>query len=613
MSTNARATYKLPAANRHIVAFDEYNYFGGYLAKRDMTPIGFDRACPVSPYAPRHPMVMPGCGAVIERAMNNEVDDPFTYAGVHAMSGLDLSNPVFESKEGPTAGQRFVIAGAQIFQVTATGEMVPRYRVTEDPSGSNKNYGRPAHIVLAAIVAENATSFIVQYNSTEGAYGTNPSPVSAMYARRFMNVYKSGQAATPLLGHVTGQVGSPTNISAPASTTTGAEVGTAISANKFVRKLTTMADGRIVYAYCGLQYNGTYNTSSTMSLSYTQCLPKIVVVDPIQGRADSTRAIPYSSGTNRFVNGVPSPLIGRLPENVEGLGTWYYPEVVMPSDGSYAIRMFVVPALPTVVSSIGTTATDTNSAMCTIVGAPENFTMLAPADHTPNARAQISTWTVQEGGDEYLITFGHGNGRVHEENDQSAPASLSQLCVFRIGDNLSELEYSHHMNSAAGYGTVLTDFVASPDFKTVIVMNSTGFGILTWHPTLRRYTASQWRAISGGLYRLHLDTRDQIWVENMEGNVSVFNITMSASVNVEFVDAPSSIIYTGETLEQDVRIDAFTFTGTRIARQVRLSAKGCTFDDGNTVKTVQTSADESTQLTLFVNGSGNVTIDAALV
>ncbi len=611
MASLPRAQYRLPLAIRSIIDLGDFYMFGGQLARRDMTPIGFDRANQAPVVNENHALSLKGAGGVIYRnATAFNFQDSYSsnplrsvYAGAQFLFGMGAQGGVFTSQTGSTAGQKFVMHLDSICQVTDSGDLT--VRSTAPSTGIIwRAAGQNLFIEHSQIIAENATTFFVYVRLGNSNWEASAS-TGAVYLNqrmRILNVDKTTWAwtlgnmwATQIISSITQNTANPT------VATGGAD---AFMNNKGWRYLLTLSDGRMVFTCFGTCLQATQSASQT-SMRY-------FIFDPATGSLSASRAYQSVTGA-RYVNGIPTGLLaGRAPSGVDAEGVYYLPDTVI-TDDTYTIRMFVLPKGLT--ANISANVIEANMAQCTITGLPAGLTLLAPAkvNDASVSKAQISSWLVKDGGEDFLVCYGHGNGILGLDAEANAPVGKHQMVIFKIDPtDPSKLIYVKHYSDAFGYGVVLSQLTGSADAKTIVVYNGSGFGILTWNSVTKSYTVSQFRGIPSGITRLHLDTSGQIWIEDIDCKVYVFNLDLSATVDVQYVGNPASLNYSGTTIEQEVDVTAFSFAGDRIVRTCRLVLKGATFDDGTVQKTITTSATAATRVKIYVNGSGNVNFDAFL-
>lgn len=587
--SNLRAQFKLPDQLRSILEVNGFYYFGGYMARRDMTPVGFDRALPtVAVNNNRIGFSMKGCGAVAHRGSDPE--SVFSAGSAFASSGLVGEDPVFESKSGPTVGQKFTAYAGRIYQVLDSGELQERYQIQPDNMVFSASY------LYTHIVGETSEFLFVLY-MTNDSYHVSYSQQRS----RITRIHKTTGTVIAVPGAINGTAGS-THPSydgsvAPTHQYSGNMVNRAWSL------LRRQDDGRQVYVSYTTNIHGV-----AASVGPNQPYVRYGVLDVDASRFDGSQSY-KSEAAGRTYSGIPSGLLEiERPEELASAGVWYLPD---PTAGTeYKIRMFDLPR------NIPTTAAEVNAIRmvpveCEVTGLPEGMSLANPVAHTASARAQISSWLLKDGNKNYLVTYAHSNARVADDSNAACPPSGHVLVVLEINPaDPSKLSYVSHHADAFGYGVTLPQFVRSADARTLVVASATSFGILTWNSTARAYMASPIRGINGGINRMHLDSFGQVWVESTTGEVSVFNIALSATVQVSFRGNPSGLLYTGETIRQEALVDSFNFSGTRIARAVRLVAIGCTFEDGSVQKTITTSATEQTVIPVFITGGGDVTVDA---
>lgn len=106
---------------------------------------------------------------------------------------------------------------------------------------------------------------------------------------------------------------------------------------------------------------------------------------------------------------------------------------------------------------------------------------------------------------------------------------------------------------------------------------------------------------------LGMDSTNRIWGYAMDkNNGSIHVITPSLSVNVVVTMAASNYTYTGTIINTSATVNAFDFSGSRIAANVSLTIDGTTmtFADGSKQRNILTSASGDTSVALQIYGGG---------
>lgn len=606
MASLPRAQYKLPSVLRNIVDLGDNYLFGGQLARRDMTPVGFDRANPCPVPFESSALSLKGAGGTIIRDsakfLNIDQNMGVHLAGAQFLLGMGPAGGVFTSTSGPTAGQKFVMVTDSICQVTDANDVAFKSTIPRVAGNFYRQQDQWNFIEHAQIIAENATTFFVYVRMSVGyaASGATTTTTDLAQRMRILNVDKTTWAWS-MFNIWANHAALSQNSGQAAVANGGAD---AFMTNKAFRYLTTLGDGRLIFVVYPILWNS--------FLSISQHAIRYFAFDPQTGQIAPTRFYQPTT-TLRYTFGAPTGLLAKSPVGLDVEGVYYLPDTI-PADDTYQIRMMVLPKNLPAVLNTATYNPEVNMATCTITGLPAGLTLLAPGDvDATTTRGQISSWLVKDGTDDFLVCYGHNNGILTRDTESYTPVARHQLVVFKIdATDPSKLTYVKHYSDAFGYGVILSQFTASADGKTLIVYNASGFGILTWNATTKGYTVSQYRGIPSGITRLHLDTSGQIWVEDVDCKVYVFNLDLSATVEVTYVGNPVSINYSGSTVEQDVDLNAYSFAGDRISRSMRVVLKGATFDDGTVQRTLVSSATAATRIKIFINGSGNVNVDAYL-
>lgn len=574
----ARAQYKLPSNCRNIMDIGDFYYVGPYLAGRDMKPISFDRVTPsavTSGMSPFVPFNLSGTGAQVSISGTTYNNSMTASQSLFSDSTIDT---VFASKSGATAGRSFIISqGGVLSEIKSNAEL--EVRASLNLLDSNVL----ASVEYCTIIDENIDWFFVagysrfSNNSTAGSHRLFIIRVSKL---DFTHVIM-------------------TSTSSPTSGAAGVS-----HINKALRYIGRMADGRHLFIVFRTTYNASYAINNMWYL--------VLDTNTVSG------TITYSSSVNNDVNqafysyAVPT---GILPSGEEGtLGHWY--KARQSANDSVTIIRRRVPAVfsGTTIPQIPTT-TSPDYTVCTITGLPQGVVLPTPGEDLANTgnTGQISSWIMRDGNKNYLMYFCHNGGTSQYETSSQTPISRHVLFVLEIDPtDSSKLIYRSHLTNAFGYSQQIMTFCASADRKTLVVGNTNGFGILSWSTDAQTFTVSPWRSVVG-VSRISFDNNSQIWVENSYGEVYIFNPELSASVVVAFEDNTTSVLYSGTTLGINAIINVYNFVGTRIARTVRLQARGCTFVDGTTTKDITTLATDDTIERVFINGQGNVTVDAFLL
>lgn len=568
----ARAQYKLPSNARNIHDIGDFYYFGPYLAGRDMKPVAFDRTVPSSVLGYQNsfvPFNLSGNGVQVSLSTT-----AFDY-GINGSQSLfreGTFETVFTSASGSTIGRNFTITHNGAFsEIKPNGELEQRAVVASVLESTTGQY-----IEFATIIDENIDYFFVvgysRYTNTNTAAG----------ARIFIVRVAKLNFALSLM----------TSASFDYSNNTA---GTS-HYNKAVRYIGRMADGKHLFVVYHTRLYGNINSMWYMVLDTN----------------GTSGSVTYSTGVNSDNAGtfypslIPSPL---LPSSASGeLGRWYRTKIT--GTDACTIQWRSVPEV-----MAGAVPTIPAGANCTIVGMPEGVVLPTPGLN-PSVSANVgqnSLWIVSDNGKNYLIYYNHNGGTAAYENSAQTPISRHVMFVFEINAaDPSILTYVTHIADAFGYSQQLTGFCLNSDAKTLIVCNTNGFGILSWSTDAQSYAVSPWRSVVG-VNRVTFDNNSQIWVENTFGEVFIFNPDLSSSVTVEFENNMTSVLYSGTTIGVNSIINVYNFVGVRMARNVRLNAKGCTFADGTTSKDITTLSTGDTIERIFITGQGNVTVDAFLI
>lgn len=586
-----KAQFKLPSNFRNIHKLDGYYYFGPYLAASDMSPIAFDRVAPAGTVNNTIPFTMNGTGCFLQNTNDTTRGSVSSIQSVFT-DGQPV-NPLFVSAQGATAGKTYVTTHNGLFcELLDTGELVEKTTVV---SGVVQSSGSSD---VMFIFDENANYFFVYY------YSRYQSDTGAMDYTTTSNAYVNNTNRF-VFGRIDKTTMAFTAISNISNVATGAAYafgGGYPSHSKAAKYLGKMADGRHLFLHYPVARPGYFGH---VSMGYMLFDPSSASGTLTYGANNGEDA---STSVATTVRCVPT---GIVPDaaNPTDWGMWYQPWVDYSSNTVSIFKRLV----PTTFGTLSAPPTRAVGGACTITGLPEGVTVMSPTTSVTSGRAQISTWTMTANGKTYLVTYGHTNELVANENSADTPHARHQLFVFEIDAvNGSNLIYKSHHEAAFGYSQQITGFVRALDFKTVVVANSRGFGILTWSDAVAGYLVSPWRDVPG-LTRLHLDESNQIWAEDSAYSVFVFNPDVSSTVSVVFENNISTALYLGSAFSVNTVINVYNFVGERQARNIRVIARGCTFPDGSTSKDITTSATVDTIQSVIVSEAGSVSVDAYIL
>lgn len=572
-----KAQYKLHPVLPQIIEGDKGYYFGATYCTKDLKPVDLLRVPPPNAglYSNRQALSLRGRGLAIQRTS--------TYStvmngcgGLHTTLGISdrLLQP-FSSASGSTSGRRFIVtAGGTLCDIDENDVLIPR-------AVMNTSFSTPA-FVAGFVFAENANSLFV-FCASRDVVGSS----SAADQRR-LTIYivsKSDFSSVPAF----------------TEQSTGAASSQWSSVFKNARYFGEI-DGKHLFALSAQN-----NTSSSfMSMS----LFAITAVDGKAFYGSSGLTLHVAANYN-----VLSTLSGLVPK-AGAAGEFF---TIVPGANPAAavtISKFVIPseiAISTAaVSVIPGSGASTRTNM-TLVGMPDGVQMMPCYSAVSGTYSSMFAPFVTTGanGKRYLNVMSMYGGAADQENYSGYAIANIGLFTFEIADDGTSLIYKSHTLGGFGYGLRINEFLTDDTGRTLILANSTGFAVWTWSDVTNTYIKGEWRVVPAGLRRLHLDSAYKIWVEDQDNSVFVFDMDLSASVNITFDRA--AVTYEGTTVPIKAYVDALSFAGSRIARNVRLVATGCTFDDGSVVKVVNTLTTGALEVPLFVNGGGNVSLNGYLL
>lgn len=567
-----RSQYKLHPNIPNVVETDKGYYFGQVYCTKDLKPADLLRVAPAStlPYNTLSALDIRGKTLAIQRG-NTSLQGA---GSTHATSGmLEKHSLPFISQTGPTVGKRYiVISPGNLCEIDENDVLTYKQMVSDNLSASYQTF------IAGSVIDETATALIVLlYNRV--ASGTTPFRV------RVVSVNKSTWAVTSIISDAG----------------TAADAGSFSTALKNVRYLGMIGDKHLMVM--SPMYGGSTN------LPYVS----FVAFDAAGNwyRNASTAGLLRTTSSNFNVCGIASSAVPK-----DGTGGEFY--LAVPGTNFNTPVTIERYTLPTELAVTGTTSLTTNIAnltrkVMTITGLPNGVTLTpAVSSLSTTLFAQFQPFiTNGQNGKKYLNVVSTFSGTAAQESETGYPLANIGLFTFEISADGESLIYQSHTLNGFGYGLRINELLWDDNGRTLLVANSTGFAVWTFSDALGKFVASEWRSVPAGLRRLSLDLNYKIWVEDVDGLVYLFDLDLSASVNITF--DRTNVVYEGTTVPIKAYVEALSFAGARITRNIRLVATGCTFDDGSTTKNVVTTTTGTIEVPLYVNGSGIVSLNGYLV
>jgi len=257
---------------------------------------------------------------------------------------------------------------------------------------------------------------------------------------------------------------------------------------------------------------------------------------------------------------------------------------------------------------------------------PEGFNsnpwMIKPHQFTSNGNTYITFWLV----DQFAYppagtalsgtwqTWYSSNGNLRWANTSQRTMVTYQIAAnsgYQNANANSDVNLTFH--SAYTFATLLDvpkNFMPINANNTLMAVISTAkTNFFAWN------NSTGWA--SGGVYNtefrmLGLDSTNRIWGYAMdENNGSIHILTPSLSVNVVIQMAATSYTYTGTTISTSAAINAYDYTGSRVAANVTLTIDGTTMtfaQNGLRTLNIQTSStiDTTVNLSIFGGGVNNI-------
>jgi hypothetical protein len=246
--------------------------------------------------------------------------------------------------------------------------------------------------------------------------------------------------------------------------------------------------------------------------------------------------------------------------------------------------------------------------------------MMKPHQFTSNGNTYITYWLVDQFAwpsaslSGTYQTYYSSNGNIRWANTAQRTMVTYQIAANSgFGNLLANSDATLIYHSAYTFSTVLD----IPKNYMPINANNTLMAVVSGSKTNFFAWNNQTGWASGGVYNtefrmLGMDTTNRIWGYAMdENNGSLHVLTPSLSVNVVIQMASVSYTYTGTTISTSATINAYDFTGSRVAANVTLTIDGTTMtfaQNGLRTLNIQTSStiDTTVNLSIFGGGVNNI-------
>jgi len=246
--------------------------------------------------------------------------------------------------------------------------------------------------------------------------------------------------------------------------------------------------------------------------------------------------------------------------------------------------------------------------------------MMKPHQFTSNGNTYITYWLVDQFAwpsaslSGTYQTYYSSNGNIRWANTAQRTMVTYQIAANSgFGNPLANSDATLIYHSNYTFSTVLD----IPKNFMPINANNTLMAVVSGSKTNFFAWNNQTGWASGGVYNtefrmLGMDTTNRIWGYAMdENNGSLHVLTPSLSVNVVIQMASVSYTYTGTTISTSATINAYDFTGSRVAANVTLTIDGTTMtfaQNGLRTLNIQTSStiDTTVNLSIFGGGVNNI-------
>jgi len=229
----------------------------------------------------------------------------------------------------------------------------------------------------------------------------------------------------------------------------------------------------------------------------------------------------------------------------------------------------------------------------------------SPGTLTQSAQLTLRTWAFQSGSNTYICV-----GAVDNAPNTTLPATDYAIHVYKCATaSPTSIQYvsSTFVNASLRPKALLP---TSSNFSNIIAPLAGSVGFLYWDAALERYILGS--SLSVDPRFIAVDQTGRIWISeantSYNANLHVVSPTISSTLTVEFQNP--SITYSGTTVDTNLLVSAFNFSGARIASSVtlQLDTNSATFADGTTSKTVTTLTTGNLSVPIKIIAAGYVRV-----
>jgi len=248
---------------------------------------------------------------------------------------------------------------------------------------------------------------------------------------------------------------------------------------------------------------------------------------------------------------------------------------------------------------------DTLNLTQTVEDVTFDYGSLSSSEETPKISSGASWVNVIHS---FRISDTHIALAVHNNaQSNSIPTTQTGVYIFEIDptDN-KKLKYINKLTTSSYLRGI---FNISDNYTQMAFITDTFTDIYRWNNINKEYQKVY--SLGMPVISIGVDEMDRLWVVNSYYETHLFAEYAPATVNIS-TETPN-YTWTGENINTNLIIDTYNIDGTKIATKVKLLINGdVTFTNDSKIKTVTTSATETTYVPIIIKGPSFVKINASI-
>lgn len=230
---------------------------------------------------------------------------------------------------------------------------------------------------------------------------------------------------------------------------------------------------------------------------------------------------------------------------------------------------------------------------------------LSPGSLTASSQLTLRTWAFQSGSNTYICV-----GAIDQATNTSINLTDYYIHVYKCSTAApTSIQYvsSTQINASLRPKALIP---VDSSFSNIIVPFEGSTAFFYWDAANERYV--QGSTLSVNPNYISVDQTGRIWISEANGtynaNLHVVSPTISSTVTVAFQN--TSITYSGTTIDTNLIVNAYNFTGARIASSVtlQLDTNSATFADGTKSRTVTTLTTGNLSVPIKIIAAGYVRV-----